>query len=37
MATRVFYDGDMFVALPGGFKFLDYLVKSSFLVRVEGL
>jgi hypothetical protein len=23
---RVFYDGDTFVALPGGFKWLDYLV-----------
>ncbi|KUJ12745.1 uncharacterized protein LY89DRAFT_721624 [Mollisia scopiformis] len=25
LATRVFYDGDMFLALPGGFKTLDYL------------
>jgi hypothetical protein len=34
---RAFYDGDTFVALPGGFKWLDYLVcvvnrlSSSFV------
>ncbi|KAH7329903.1 hypothetical protein BKA65DRAFT_480081 [Rhexocercosporidium sp. MPI-PUGE-AT-0058] len=25
MAMRVFYDGDTFVSLPGGFKMLDYV------------
>ena len=26
---RVFYDNDTYVALPGGFKTLDYLVSLS--------
>ena len=32
MAMRVFYDGDTFVSLPGGFKTLDYVVR---LFRVD--
>ncbi len=27
MVMRVFYDGDTFVALPGGFKAVDYAVR----------
>lgn len=27
MVMRVFYDGDTFVSLPGGFKIVDYLVR----------
>lgn len=26
MVMRVFYDGDTYASLPGGFKVLDYLV-----------
>lgn len=35
MAMRVFYDGDIYVALPGGFKTLDWLVRYSLEVEVE--
>lgn len=31
MTMRVFYDGDCYAALPGGFKMLDYAV-STYLV-----
>lgn len=36
MIMRVFYDGDTYVSLPGGFKTLDYLVSSSWRSGVDG-
>jgi hypothetical protein len=35
LAMRVFYDGDTFVALPGGFKWLDYAVRELFFLSIE--
>jgi len=35
MIMRVFYDGDTYIALPGGFKMLDYLVRSSEELQME--
>jgi hypothetical protein len=29
MSMRVFYDGDTFPSLPGGWKTLDWLVSSN--------
>ena len=34
MVMRVFYDGDTYVSLPGGFKMLDYLVSLLRYPRV---
>lgn len=36
MMMRVAYDGDMYPSLPGGFKFLDWLVSLSLLVKMIG-
>lgn len=37
MTMRVAYDGDMYPSLPGGFKFLDWLVSLSLLVKMIGV
>ena len=37
MVMRAFYDGDAFVSLPGGFKWLDYLVSGCWILSLESL
>lgn len=32
---RVFYDGDTYVSLPGGFKTLDYLVRVLLIHEMD--
>jgi hypothetical protein len=36
LAMRASYDGDMYASLPGGFKTLDYLVRSLWKIGMDG-